>query len=363
MAEKKTKSIAFPIFNHYNLPIKFFVEQGLGQNYIMQPQMTRRTLELGARYSPDSICTPFKHTLGSEIEALEAGADTLVMTMGLCRLGYYGELQEDILRELGYEFDFLNFSEYATGNYRDYLKALKRLSPRRKAAHMASIGLAALKMVEYIDEIEEEYYHVCGFELKKGACRQAFQKFLFGMRHAKTKKDIDQAYREAKHFFQNVPLRQDNLKLRVGVIGEYFTVMDGFSNLYIEQTLADMGVYVDRWMNLTHRNIHYPGEKNLNPRIRDLCTYEMGPTSTANIWCARNYAEQGYDGIVHVKSATCTPEIDIMPVLQNIGQDYHIPILYLTYDTQTSDTGLQTRLEAFYDMISMRKKVFGNAAY
>ena len=32
-------------------------------------------------------------------------------------------------------------------------------------------------------------------------------------------------------------------------------------------------------------------------------------------------------------------------------------VLYLTYDSQTSDTGLDTRIEAFYDMISMRKKV------
>ena len=83
----------------------------------------------------------------------------------------------------------------------------------------------------------------------------------------------------------------------------------------------------------------------------------MGPTSTANIWCARDYAERGFDGIIHVKSAGCTPEMDIMPVLQNIGADYKIPILYLTYDSQTSDTGLMTRIEAFYDMIQMRKKV------
>ena len=46
-----------------------------------------------------------------------------------------------------------------------------------------------------------------------------------------------------------------------------------------------------------------------------------------------------------------------MPVLQRIGEEYKIPILYLTYDTQTGSAGLMTRLEAFYDMIEMRKKV------
>jgi benzoyl-CoA reductase/2-hydroxyglutaryl-CoA dehydratase subunit BcrC/BadD/HgdB len=91
-------------------------------------------------------------------------------------------------------------------------------------------------------------------------------------------------------------------------------------------------------------------------KIKDLCDYEMGPTSTANIWCAREYAEQGFDGLIHIKSANCTPEIDIMPVLQNISTEYKIPILYLTFDSQTSDVGLMTRLEAFYDMIQMRKR-------
>lgn len=55
------------------------------------------------------------------------------------------------------------------------------------------------------------------------------------------------------------------------------------------------------------------------------------------------------------KCAGCTPEIDVMPVLQRLSRDYHIPVLFLTFDTQTSDAGLDTRLEAFYDMIAMRK--------
>ena len=126
----------------------------------------------------------------------------------------------------------------------------------------------------------------------------------------------------------------------------------------MEQKLANMGVEVHRWMNMTNHLFHYFDRvKNLSVKIQDLCEYEMGPTSTANIWYARTCAEHRFDGIIHIKSAGCTPEIDIMPVLQRIGEDYKIPVLYLTYDSQTSDVGLMTRLEAFYDMIAMRKKV------
>ena len=111
-------------------------------------------------------------------------------------------------------------------------------------------------------------------------------------------------------------------------------------------------------MNVTNQFLRYgSGQKNLRVKIQDLSVYDMGPTSTANIWYARECAERGYDGLIHIKSAACTPEIDVMPVLQNISADYKIPVLYLTYDAQTSDVGLMTRLEAFYDMIDMRKKV------
>ena len=39
-----------------------------------------------------------------------------------------------------------------------------------------------------------------------------------------------------------------------------------------------------------------------------------------------------------------------------ISRDYRVPVLFLSYDSQTSDTGLDTRLEAFYDMIAMRRQ-------
>lgn len=355
--DRQKKKIGFPMVAHYNCVVQYFVEQGLGQEYILQPQMTRRTMELGAKLAPDMVCTPFKTTLGSMIEALEAGADTLIMSFGLCRLGYYGELAEQILREQGYEFDYVNLAEYTTGKYRDYFKALRRVCPKLNAVRAGKVGLDALKMVEYIDEIEDLYHQNCGFALDHKACRAAYLRFFADMKRAKSRQDIDAGYQKAREALETLPLNKPAHPLRVALIGEYFTVMDEFSNLDLEETIADMGVELHRWMNLSHRNLHYPGEKNLNASIRDLCTYEMGPTSTANIWYARTCAEAGYDGIIHVKSAGCTPEIDIMPVLQRVGQQYKVPTLYLTYDSQTATAGLQTRLEAFYDMIDMRRKV------
>ncbi len=349
------KRIAFPRYAEYNCAVKYLLEHGLDAICVLQPALTRRTEELGAKYSPDFVCTPFKTCLGSMIEALEAGADTLVMTHGICRLGYYGELQEQILRDLSYEFDFVNLALYSTGKKKDWLRAAKRLNPKFNPVKFALALRDAFQMVDRLDAVTAEYYQNCGFEADKGAYRRAYRKFLSAMYSAGSKEDIESAYRQVCQEFQQILLNKPAHPLRVGIVGEFYTAMDAFSNLEVEQKLADMGVEVHRWMTVSHRFLHYPGENNLNVRIQDLCTYEMGPTSTANLWCARDYAERGFDGLVHIKSANCTPEIDLIPVLRNISADYKIPTLYLTYDSQTSDVGLMTRLEAFYDMIQRKR--------
>ncbi len=354
----QTVKISFPRYAHYNCAIKYLAEHGFHDvKYIMPPSLTRRTEELGARYSPDFVCTPFKTLLGSMIESLEAGANTLLMTHGYCRLGYYGELQEQILRDLGYEFQFINLSEYSTGRKRDWIRAIRRIDPKVNMARFILTFREVARMVEYLDEVTGEYYRNCGFD-PSGAYRRAYKSFLSSLYLVRNWDDVEVAYRKVKQEFQQIPLDKPDYPLRVGVVGEFFTAMDPFANLDLEQKLADMGVEVYRWMNMTNHLFHYLDRvRNLQVKVKDLCEYEMGPTSTANIWYARACAEQQYDGIVHIKSAGCTPEIDIMPVLQRIGQQYKIPILYLTYDSQTSDVGLMTRLEAFYDMIAMRKKV------
>ena len=130
------RKIALPRYAEYNCAMKYVVEQGFESKCILPPPLTRRTEELGAKNSPDFVCTPFKTTLGSMIEALEAGADTILMVYGICRLNYYGELQEQILRDLGYRFDFINLSEYNTGKKKDLVRAAKAVNPKVNAARL-----------------------------------------------------------------------------------------------------------------------------------------------------------------------------------------------------------------------------------
>lgn len=353
---EQKKKLAFPRFSHYNLAIRYLVEQGLDATYILLPEATKETIEIGSRYSPDYACAPFKHTLGSLIEAVHAGADVLLETGGLCRLDYYGELQEEILHELGYRCEFINLAHYMAGSKKEWLRLAKHLSPKLKPAKLIAAFYDAVKMVEYLDEIEALYYKNAAFEQEKGSFKQIHRQFLLDMQTAENHNEIKDAYMRARQAMSSVPLNMPAHPVRIGIVGEYFTVMDAHSNQYIQEKLAALGCSSYRFMSVT--NCHFRAkESTLRPRIKEYASYSMGPTTTWTINSALEYARNGFDGIIHVKSFGCTPEMDAMPVLQNISRDYHIPVLYLSYDTQNSDTGLDTRLEAFCDMLERKKKV------
>ena len=346
---------SFPQLGSYHVPLEVLFTAGFDVDYIVPPPITKRTLALGSRYSPDFVCAPFKYNLGNFIETIEAGADTLVQTGGVCRLGYYGELHEQILRDLGYKVRFVNLAKTSYTKPIAFYNELKEINPKMTLKNIATILPVVTKMVDYLDEAEDFIRKNIGFEKNAGSFEKVHTELLEEMRTIRTKKELNRTYRRYKKRLKEIEVAKPQNPLRVGIIGEYYTIMEPFSNHYIEKELAQMGIVIDRWLNVSHSLLHYP-DKKIKDYIKDYAKYPMGATSMMTIDKALEFAKQGFDGIIHVKSFGCTPEIDAIPVLQNISNDYKIPILYLSFDTQTSDTGYQTRLEAFYDMIVMRKE-------
>ena len=67
---------------------------GLGIDYIMPPLSNKIALEIGSLHSPEEICLPFKIMIGNYIQAIEKGADTVILpgSCGPCRFGEYCEM-------------------------------------------------------------------------------------------------------------------------------------------------------------------------------------------------------------------------------------------------------------------------------
>lgn len=345
---------SFPHLGSYCVPLQILFNEGLGVEYVVPPPITKRTLEFGSRYSPDYVCAPFKYNLGNFIETIEAGANLLVQTGGVCRLGYYGELHEQILKDLGYDVKFVNTAKARFSKPITFYNQFKEINPDMSLKDITRIVPVVLKMVEYMDELEDYIRKHVGFETHDGEFDSIHKDFLNELTNIRSMKELNNTYNKYKKCLRGVDLNIPQKPLRVGIVGEYYTIMEPFSNHYIEKELAKMGIAVDRWMNITNSLLH-PNKEAKN-HISKYAKYDMGATAMFTIDRALEFARKGYDGIIHLKSFGCTPEMDAMPILQNISADYKIPILYFSFDSQTSDTGIQTRLEAFYDMIIMRKE-------
>ena len=271
-------------------------------------------------------------------------------------MGYYGELQESILRDMGYDFIMLNFAHGIEKGYIGWAKeVLQTVNPNIDVPHGVVKLKAVAKMIEHLDSLRDFYLANGGFEVEPGSFDRAWSRAMDAMRTCLDERDINQVYREAMEDMRSIPLNKPADPIRIGVVGEMFTAIDERSNLELDHKLMAMGVEVHRMLNFTNRYLRY-NEPNLRIGAKDYLTYDMGPTSTLTVAAARKYAAEGFDGVIHAKSAGCTPEIDCIPVLQKVSEDFRMPSLYLTYDSQTSDTGLDTRLEAFYDMLAMKKE-------
>lgn len=377
---KPPYKLCYPQLGHYDIPIRHFVLKGLGAQYMPPPPTTKKTIEIGAKHSPDFVCAPFKFMMGNYIEALEKGANVIIGTGGTCRLGYYGELHEQILRDLGYEFEMFNITTANYKNLKGLIKALKSFGHNTNLLKIALALPSTAKMLTDIDKVEDYMRKNMGFEVNDGEFEKAYSIYLAELRKANGLLDVRHAFKKVMHAMEQIAIDKPANPLRVGVVGEYFTILDEESNHHIEKKLAKMGAEVHRWMTLSSSVVVCPEEgmgKKLShyfkydikkfpssiwhkihlKQVSKYIKYDMGGSSVATATMAEQYAKEGFDGLVHVKSFGCMPEMDIIPVLHNISADYKVPTLYLSYDTQTSDTGIETRLEAFYDMIQMRKEV------
>ena len=338
------KNVSFAQFGNYNLLFEYFIKHGLEQNYVRPPEITTRTMELGNKNSPDFVCSPFKFTLGCFLEAIEAGADTIVQVGGVvaCRLKYYGSMQEKIIKDLGYDVTFVNLAEACREHPRSFIALLRKINPDFSFAKL--------------DRIQELLSENVGFEDRDGDYEHEFRRFLESLRNCPNNMlSVYGIYRRTKKNMRAIPVTLPERPLRIAVIGEYYTVMDDYSSHNIEKKMAKYGMRVERWMNVSHTLLHYSAPKRRRI-IRDYVHYDLGVTTTSNIGFALQCAKKGFDGVIQLKSFGCTPEIDAMPVLRNISADYDIPILFFSFDCQNADTGIETRLEAFYDMIRLKKE-------
>lgn len=342
---------------NYHIPVKYLFSKILDCEIISSPPITNNTIELGSKYSPDFVCTPFKYTLGTFIECLDKGANILMQAGGGCRYGYYSELQEQILNDLGYEFEFINLVTAGKTDIKHIIKSMKKINPKFNILKALYYGFITKKMVKYMDNIDHYIRANIGFEVNEGSFNNLLNKMLKSFKATKGYFHLKKTYKKYLKEFKQIPINKPDNPLKIGIIGELYTIMEPFANYYLEKLLASYNIEIKRFTNVNY--LLFEKSKKAKKYIKyasEYIKYKMGADAADNIGRAKYLCKNNYDGIIHIKSSFCTPEIGAMPIINKICNEYNVPVIFFSFDSNTSEVGIKTRIEAFYDMIEMRKE-------
>lgn len=350
------KIISFPHLGDYSVPISLFLKRTTNAKIQVAPPITKKTIQLGAKYAPDSVCIPFKYNLGNFIEALEDGANILITAGGGCRYNYYAEITEAILNDLNYDFTMYKIISKDHLKFNEVYQIFKGLNPKLTKKKFIHTGLYTFIFIWQMDKIDKIIRKNIGFEQKKNAFLNLKKKMLRDFSKTTSITKLITLYFTYKIKFKHLPITKPKKPLKIGVIGELYTSMEPFANYFLEKELASMNIEIKRYTNLSYLVWQKVFCKKHMLRItKNYCKYTLGADGLDNVYRTIKLIRKNYDGIIHIKPFGCTPEIGAIPIIQKITQEHNMPIIFFSYDSNTSDEGLKTRLEAFYDLITIRR--------
>lgn len=172
------KVISFPHLGNYYHPISKLWKDVTKEQVILAPPITKKTLEIGKKHAPDTVCIPFKYNLGNFIESLNNGANILFTASGGCRYRYYAEVTETILKDLGYNFKLYKIVKKDKINVKEIYKIFKEINPNLTIKKFIHSFLFSIIYIFYIDEIDKIIRKNIGFEKIPGT-HEKLQKQMF----------------------------------------------------------------------------------------------------------------------------------------------------------------------------------------
>ena len=296
--------------------------KNLGVAVIAPPPITERTIKLGVKYSSPMMCHPFKVTLGSFIEALEIakkrgvrltylGVGTSNACKSSCRFQQYFEIQKRICEDLGYDFDTV-FIERKVNSIFGVISTFKKINPRNLYVKVIKELIKAIRLM-----------------LKEERKRECFD-------------------------------WRDKEKVRIGVVGEFYTVVENSINYNIFEKLKNMGVNVHTFVK--HSSELKRGYREEVPRrfVKEAKKYYNGmfrAHGDSSYQALYFYKHHHFDGVIHLMPLSCMPESTAQMIMDLATKRLDLPLYRFEIDETNSEANVTTRLEAFVELLKRKKGV------
>lgn len=363
--------VTFPHMGNMYVSIKVLLDT-IGIDYVMPPFCNKKTLEDGVTHSPEFICLPFKTMLGNFIHGIQNGADTILFCSGLgqCRLGYYGDLQGEILKSIGYKAEFIciDLTNMTVKEVVDKLKSL--MTTDRSLIKIFKGIIYAACTVFMVDKLYRLASYTRCREVNKGYTDIAMIQFHNRVQNAKGYKAIKDEITSTKRMLKSTKMDRNFKPLKIAIVGEIFAATEPYINLDIERKLGNMGVEVYNKLGVANwimehfiKNILPVKSKNTPHEAGKefMRTDDIGGHGLETIGNAILSGKKRYDGVIHLYPFTCMPEIIANCTFNEIQRKYNIPIMTLILDEMTGEAGYTTRIEAFIDMLEKKSQTRENS--
>jgi predicted nucleotide-binding protein (sugar kinase/HSP70/actin superfamily) len=373
-----TRIFTLPLCGNAWIPFKGAAEQ-LGLEVVVPPPITNETIALGARYSPEGICLPFKVIIGNYLQALEKGANCVVFYInnragdkkhgggggGMCRFRHYGHLQQLVMKKTGADIDF-----FILGEGGGLLQQIKEITGKGtwETIRVLRVAIKKLRIIEMVEEIS---WRVRAVEKRPGDTTKALNKALKYLEDVHDFGTLDRL--DPESFFAGVETVERE-PLRIGVVGEFYLLVEPASNCHAYEMLGELGAEVHRHLSLGEAILRYPPSfllgklmawwlnMSIPPRseiaeiARPYLSCSVAGHGRESVADTIRFHDAGYDGVLHLLPMGCMPEVTVRPILRKVSEDYNFPVLSLSFDELISEGAIRTRIETFVDVIRLRKE-------
>lgn len=292
---------------------------GLGIDYIIPPLSNRKALEIGSLYSPEEMCLPFKIIVGNYIQSIKQGADTILIvgSCGPCRFGEYCELLMNLLKKLGYNLNFIVLDNPKDIGFKELLHRVSSIGSVSKKTTIEKLKVVhqGLKVINLMDNMDKKAKLLSGYEIKKGQCKDILKDCRLNA--FKTTSPEEMIFTIKSHIKQlsKVQISKNKNPLKIAIIGEIYTIIEPFANLFIEEKLMNYGVSTIRYlspswwvkdMTLSPLKLN---SLNIRRNSKKYLPYYIGGHARECIGEAVLAAKSGFDGAIQIFPMGCMPEI------------------------------------------------------
>jgi len=339
----------------------------LGHEVITPPRPSQKTVDYGVKYSPEFACFPLKVILGTYLEALEMGADTIVTSggNGPCRAGYYGEAQKKILKNMGYDVEFIIFDE-PKKDIKTFMDNVKKIKGKNSWGKVLKVAKIVYDMAKSMDKVEKIVEVKRAYECNRGEFTRAWHEIMEEYRKIESSEDVRRVEKEAIERLNSIKVCEvpEEEKIRIGIVGEIYVVMGPSINGNIEEVLNTYGAevershYISEWIdfNLIPLPSYKEKEHQILKKGEKYIEIIIGGHAKQSVGAIIDFMDRGFDGVIHLKPFGCLPELITESAINKIIREYEFPILTLSIDEQMAIANTLTRIEAFLDVIRLKKR-------